>query len=255
MVNRLTLVLIAVAFTYSKQVTAQATRTLYCAAPSGLSLRAEPNPNSQRIDLIPYGTALENRVNDYGWPETFNPGVIDGYESNWIKVTYKNNTGYVFEGYTLPYSPPAETDGDLLHYLHRILGKPAFRDSFPNTYVFDNGGEYGMNYRVLYTTGEIYLVAAMEEAWEFSLIDLNITFNQAYLWLFLVEEKLQDKMHTLPSIQYPAKDVHNDTLSIVHGQDLFKGTELEIERLAGYTKYVRIISQNGRITIIYGGHV
>ncbi len=231
----------------------------YVAAPAGLSLREEPNQKSKRLELIPYGTELTSISFAHVYPAQFGIDTIDGYESSWIEVQYNEKSGYVFAGYVLPVSPPAELDKTLKNYLTRIFGQPVYRDSFPNTYKFDNDGIYGINYRDLYKTGEIFLTASMEEAWEYSLTDINLGFSQAYLWFYLMEQKLIEGQHVLPKINYPLKDVYNDSLSIKHGKDFhfWQGDELDVRLVdwSTYTQYVRFIGQNGRITIIWGGHL
>src|SRR5687768_2812469 len=105
-IKRLFFCLITISFLFG-----QKNQTFYVAAPAGLSLREEPNKDSKRLELLPYGTQLENVTrNEYGWAESFNHEVIDGYESEWIQIKYNNKTGYLFKGFTLPVPTPASTD-------------------------------------------------------------------------------------------------------------------------------------------------
>lgn len=62
---------------------------IYVNADGGLSLRADRNPNSQRLDLIPNGTKLVATEE------------LDG----WYQVTYNGKTGWVSKQYTTAVAP------------------------------------------------------------------------------------------------------------------------------------------------------
>lgn len=240
---------------------AQKNPNFYVAAPSGLSLREEPNQQSKRLELIPYGTFIESILKDeWGWPMAFNEDTIDGYANHWIQIIYNHQEGYIYRGFLLPVSPPDKTDKNLVNYIHRIWNKPTYRDSFPNNYKFDNGGEYGINYRDLFKTGEIFLTAALEEAWENSFLNLkDFNFQQAYLWFYLIEEYLLENRHILPALKYPYKNIENDSIKVINKSDFLfmEGGEMEIFKSSksSFTEYVKFLYQNGHITIIWGGHI
>ncbi|HMY30389.1 MAG TPA: SH3 domain-containing protein [Leptospiraceae bacterium] len=62
-------------------------------AKTGLTLRANPDTESEAIDTIPFGKIVEvvNELN-----ETVN---VQGNVSNWFEVKYKWNKGYVVSGF------------------------------------------------------------------------------------------------------------------------------------------------------------
>ncbi len=237
-------------------LSAQRNQTLFVATPSGLSLREQPNKESKRIELLPYGFLIENIAKDEnGWPKSYNPQTIDGYESDWIKVTYNGHTGYIFRGYTIPIPPPKESDTSLLKYINRVWSQPVFVDSFPNTYQFDNDAVIGINYRYLFNSGEIFLVASLEEAHENSIVNLNMTVQQAYLWFYLVQKHFFSWEVVYENITFPTKNIENDSIVIKIRQNDSFGQELEINAMKGAFYYAKFQYQNGRINLIWGGHI
>lgn len=74
---------------------------LYITAPSGLSLRAYDNLDSEKLSVMPYGTKVE--VITIEENETMTVGGIKG---GMHQVKYNNKTGYAFNGYLSSFFPP-----------------------------------------------------------------------------------------------------------------------------------------------------
>lgn len=78
-------------------------QTVYCWAKSGLNLRNQPNTQGAKITKVPFKGVLTvvDSIKGISYLDTLtkdknHPLLIKG---NWIKVAYKNDTGYVFDGY------------------------------------------------------------------------------------------------------------------------------------------------------------
>jgi hypothetical protein len=65
-------------------------------APSGLTLRAGPNRSTAKLDAIPFGEEVLFCGNT-GVSET-----IEGKSGSWVKVTWADKTGYLFNGFLTP---------------------------------------------------------------------------------------------------------------------------------------------------------
>lgn len=103
--------------------------TLYVWAFSGLSLREQPDLNSSRLAVLPYGTVLvaQNYSQDkqtsvtavpsYKDGETMYPAVV--FHGDFAMVSYNGVTGYLFDGY-LSKSPP------LKYSIHSGNSRPEF---------------------------------------------------------------------------------------------------------------------------------
>lgn len=73
---------------------------MYVIAGSGLLIRADPDTNSSRLGLVPYGKQVEV----LGQSEK--RMTIGGKSGHWTKISYENKTGWSFGGY-LSATPPA----------------------------------------------------------------------------------------------------------------------------------------------------
>lgn len=70
----------------------------YVHAKKGLIIRQEPDLNSNKITVIPYGEEIQ--INKYS-----NGNVkIDKIVDNWAYIDWKNNSGWAFSGYIRKYS-------------------------------------------------------------------------------------------------------------------------------------------------------
>jgi|SRR5688572_25733231 len=244
-------------FIWVSDLPGQTKRVFYVAAPSGLSLRKEPNKDSEKLALIPYGIKLDSVLYEHGYPKYFNSTTIDGYEDDWIKVYYNKKWGFVFLGYVLPLEPPPVQRMSLDSYLAKVWGNPNYIDSFPNSYRFDNGYFYGTNDRFIYRQGGIHLIASLEEAAEESLINVDMSLQQAYLWYHLMELYVFENTRPITTMHYPLVEIKNDSLTVRHfsKDEFLKGQEMEIHKVDGYVHYLRIFVHNGRVTIIWGSHI
>jgi len=64
-------------------------------ASSGLNLRAKPSLNSEVLTKLSYGEKIE-RVDDSEVSQK-----INNLESSWVKVKYKNVTGFLYDAYLI----------------------------------------------------------------------------------------------------------------------------------------------------------
>ena len=68
-------------------------------APSGLSLRSEPNLDSDRILIIPFGEQVTVDETQGDLFISSNKDTIDSRFGYWLPVTYENKKGYLFSAY------------------------------------------------------------------------------------------------------------------------------------------------------------
>lgn len=102
---------------------------VYITAPSGLSLRAHDNLNSEKLTVMPYGTKV--KVITIEENETMTVGGIKGGMN---QVEYNNKTGYAFNGYLSSFFPP-EKNSNAKQYIEDL------KASHPSaTYTKTTGG-------------------------------------------------------------------------------------------------------------------
>lgn len=95
----------------------------YTASKAGISLREQPGINGKVLDKIPYGEKLVT-MTDEAERKTV---VLEGMSGSWLKVSYKNKTGYIASTYTLPLPPPKEGVANLKDYFDQVssaVGQP-----------------------------------------------------------------------------------------------------------------------------------
>lgn len=95
----------------------------YNASKAGLSLREQPGVNGKVLDKIPYGEKITPVADESEKKQV----VLEGMSGFWLKVSYKNKTGYVASTYTLPLPPPKEGVTNLKDYFAQVsdvTGKP-----------------------------------------------------------------------------------------------------------------------------------
>lgn len=68
---------------------------VYVKALSGLRLRKAPDPASEQLTTIPFGTKIQKLDS-----VSVNPFTVEGRQGRMIEVAYENRRGYVFEGFT-----------------------------------------------------------------------------------------------------------------------------------------------------------
>jgi hypothetical protein len=218
-------------------------QTVYVASPNGLSLREAPNKDSKRIKLLEYGTPITKQ----GYSDDFVK--IDGYSGQWMKVsTQDGKSGYVFDGYTLPVKVPES--GDLYDYFAKTFGKIVFEDSIINR---SDGDDFLVKHIYHFANGVIYMESSMYESSESTLMNVELGSDQAYLFFYLLEEKLMGKYHILSSINNPDKDIKNDSLNV----QVYKyPNTLHVEKFEeGPTYWLTISWLSGGIVITWGSGV
>ena len=92
-------------------------------APSGLNMRATKGSAGKKIVRIPYGAKVTIAA-DSTERKAFKVQEFKGFniEGFWVKVTYNNKTGYVFDGY-LSSLPAAEKGNEIEWYLNTHFNK------------------------------------------------------------------------------------------------------------------------------------
>lgn len=110
--------IISISFsTYSAQ-SQENKKSYYVWAKSGLSIREEAQKKSEKIAVIPYGSKIEIiEISDNELTITVFPKFR--YTDNWIKLKYKDYTGYSFKGYISEHKPPAISENSLKSYLNK----------------------------------------------------------------------------------------------------------------------------------------
>lgn len=88
----------------------KAQKYLYVFAPSGLSLRAFNNLNSQKLGKMPYGSRIEVLE---ATPQ--NTMEVEGLQGAMPKINFNHKEGFAFNGYLSPYFPP-EKGNNLIPY-------------------------------------------------------------------------------------------------------------------------------------------
>ncbi len=91
-------------------------KRLYVLA-SNLNMRDKPSIKGKVIGLIPYGSKIVilRKTN-----QTYKSEGIKGF---WVKIRYRQKSGYVFDGYMSKLPPPPVNCRDLHHYANSKLGK------------------------------------------------------------------------------------------------------------------------------------
>ena len=87
---------------------------VYITAPSGLSLRAYDNLDSDKLSVMPYGTKVKLITIEEN--ETMTVGGIKGGMN---QVEYNNKTGYAFNGYLSSFFPP-EKNSNAKQYIEDL---------------------------------------------------------------------------------------------------------------------------------------
>lgn len=220
---------------------------LYVAAPSGLSLREGPSSNSKRIELLPYGTEINDFVQSYDHSD-----VIDGHSGYWYSVSKNGKQGFIFSGYTIPYAVPRQGELNLENYLSRAFNNPICLDSL--TQNGDDGSGYAALYTNLYQNGVIYTHATGYEWHESSLINLDISLSQAYLYACLIDRTFQCIYKTITTadnqlkLTFPASGTTQYNDYHIH----YNGTEVLIDT---EHYFIKIFYLHGRAAITWGGGV
>ena len=83
---------------------------LYILAKSGLTLRAKPDPNGEKVAIVGYATAVTVSTQDLR--DRKSHSVDDsGYKLNgfWVKVKADGKEGYIFDGYLSKLKAPSKT--------------------------------------------------------------------------------------------------------------------------------------------------
>lgn len=105
--------------------------TYYVGAPSGLKLRKTPSATGETIKTLPLGTKV-SATKDVKPKVTHKVEEIKGFSISgfWQQVTAGAETGYVFSGYLLPFSPLTSTE------LHNFWNDTTQLPCMPSEWLF-----------------------------------------------------------------------------------------------------------------------
>lgn len=226
-------------------VPAQVVMKGYAAAMSGLNLRKMPDPSSEILDKIPYGTPLQlenNRSILYS---------AEGINGHWVLTAFNGKKGYVFDGYLLPYPPPTESSlNDYLdHRFNKIYGPAYFEpDSISDT---------EMQEAVTYTIYENGISRTEYAGFEYYSNVINIPYismQQAFLLCRL----LPDLHRFIPeNAHFPLQESGSETRKVIHKyNNCDKSSYLEnirIELTGEGFQFLEIGYGSGGIRISTGG--
>lgn len=219
----------------------QSGSSLYVASPKGLSLRESATKESKRIQLLPYGTIIPH----YNIPEG-KTITIDGYTGKWISVpTNEGKNGYIFDGYTLPFEAPSGED--ILKYFSRVFGTITSTDSIVKK---SDSDDYNVIYTYTFSSGVVFTDASYYEAYECILENVDLSVQKAYLFYFLLEEKVYNTAHLRDKIDYPIKPFTSDSFNIQFNQKDIG--DLVIDYTYGATTYLIITAKGAKTTITWG---
>lgn len=164
---------------------------LFVASSKGLNLRAEPSPSSKILTELKYNSQItiidkSPFTNSFSYSVTnFSGGTLQlkGY---WVKVSFDNLEGYVFDGNLTNYKFDAKgTDDDY----DSIFGLPKVDSVISYSKPID-----GIRYKKI-TTKKIYpkvleeTVVFNDSCWIVKQTFKNITFNEVY---WLINKDMED---------------------------------------------------------------
>jgi hypothetical protein len=121
---------------------------LYNWAQSGLIMRSEKSDKSSKIMVVPYKATIIVKEKYENNP--FSVTEFEGQDNKqfrfsgyWVLIEYKNQIGYVFDGY-LSKLPVFNRNEDILNFLKRNFGKSKYSktdkdDRITETWTFSNG--------------------------------------------------------------------------------------------------------------------
>ncbi len=153
-------------------IVAYTQETMFVAAKSGLSLRATKSISGNNITSIPYG----EKVSIDSITEQI---TIDGFNSSWAAITYKEHHGYVVNAYLLPIAPPSISISELENYAEQLSTKAC--QPIVNIDGDTATGFVVTDKKTLYKNGFIYTVHNNYEYISESLVIPGISIQQAYI--------------------------------------------------------------------------
>jgi hypothetical protein len=228
-------------------VFSQSYTPIYVAAPNGLSLRENADQSSKKLDLIPYGTKLD----PISYAQLYVN--IDGHRNQWIKISHNKKQGYIFGGYTLPFPVPQNNKHkDVMDYLNNIFGSPLLFDSISPPAIDGNFTYY--HYTAYYRNAVIYTYAPGYEQHDCSIINNELTIEQAYLFMCLLDRSfdLTDSRYSNEKVElntsFPEKNTAYWKYTIA--LDPNGGISINTEHY-----YIKVFYLNGNTAISWGGGV
>lgn len=188
MQNKLKTCLLAIIIFVINVQVATANKKLYVFAESGLILRDSPSQWGKQVDLIPFGEQVEVLALDKNEPlgtpvevQEITDFVISGH---WKKVNYKNQIGYVFEGYLSPFPAPKLALDEPIsedRYFDEIIGGGTEKYNVLKSKKSDSEQDEIYGYEQSYNLGIQRIVRYEEFAGDVEIIIPEISLQEAYL--------------------------------------------------------------------------
>lgn len=164
---------------------------LYVLAPSGLRMRSAPQ-NGKKIELIPYsGKVIVVEVTEKAIKQT-----IEGLQGRWIKVRFKFNEGYVFDGFLSHIPAPLLGNDNFGQYLK--AGWKAILPKTDSSLIIDGMEIFFTRQSFQYNGRKAYFTEDYNPDDEsFTLTIENISKEEAYLLLHVFFRSMITNTKTL----------------------------------------------------------
>lgn len=133
-------------------------QNLYVLAPSGLNLRETGSPGSTKLTKVPYGGKVKLIEESYTGDL-----LVDNIPGGMAQVSYKGQTGYIFDGYLSKFSAPSPQPKDeenLNNYADQLRNEE--KNVLVETINRDWGGYFQSEYAIEIPTSNLlegYIVA------------------------------------------------------------------------------------------------
>lgn len=161
--------------------------TYYILAQSGIVLRNKPGFHAQKIDIIPYNTQIKVLE--------INPKIdtYEGLKNNWVKISYKNQKGFIFGGLLSRFQGPEYDTKSLSDYAEQTFKKQEETTT-------NNGKEETDDYHsetVKNYSDDIQLtISEGYETFEIKLSFSSLTLQEAYLIIVNLDSRYSSKKFT-----------------------------------------------------------
>lgn len=213
--------------------------TLHCLALNGLKLRL--NPKGKVLDVISYGAAVVvSAKRDSIW----RPDMVDNFSGLWIQVKFRNQSGYVFDGFLSKLAAPEPGDSTIVQYLNRTAQKVGTSISTRSNCTDEPDGEGTFTATVTLFQGRNFTAKRIEyQGWEWgheTLVFDYVSFEEVVLLYraILKNTPLADK------IVFPAPNAEK-RIQFDLTQDDIGGETITIEFIESPDTEVRITNSYG----------
>ena len=208
----------------------QANESLNVLTLSGIKLRDKPG--GAVLQTIPYAAkivTLEVKNNNF-------PVTVEGIKGSWVKVSFNDKIGYVFDGFLSRLPAPSFTDANLRAYVKRefkmiseeiplsYLENSDLRESGSNVFLFEWQGEQGAYQYHYYSEGGGENVAISGISMEEAYLLVRIVEREAYDYVLIEMEQRPENFDMRPYngfvLNGTSYETHDDG-SITEKQDFY----------------------------------